>query len=277
MVDPSYDETITEGWRALDLFTNRVNARMRFCCYLNDDPPPSSVLVFHGDGGNGKSLLLQELREHLCKRIAPDNWEYLKELGDEECLLQIVDAADATQVLIGRLDFGEGSMEGYAALLELRRDLSTPGLRFPLFDFGIVTYLRKSRQLTPEHLRSVFPADDLDFILDLVELSTAVPGAGLFIKFVDLLDRRFGSPFQVRLHQRGVTEGQILAIQRMDHKSELLQVLPELFAQDVNAALADPAGPARIAFFFDTHENFWGHERNIEGDRYFGRDEWLRR
>ncbi|MGI8485124.1 MAG: tetratricopeptide repeat protein [Thermomicrobiales bacterium] len=277
MVDPGYGETMTEGWRALELFTDRVAARMRFCSYLNDDPSPSSVLVFHGDGGNGKSLLLLHLREHLCKRIAPDNWEYLKGLGDEECLIQVANAADATPVPFGRLDFGEGSMEGYDALLELRRDLSAPGLRFPLFDFGIVTYLQKSRQLTPEHLRSVFPADDLDFILELVKLSTDVPVAGLFIKFVALLDRRFGSPFQVFLEQRGLTEGQILAIRRMDHKAELLRALPQLFAQDINTALADPAGPARIVFFFDTHENFWGHERNIEGDRYFGRDEWLRR
>ncbi len=51
-------ETITEGWRALDLFTNRYEACRHFLSYVNDEPSRSSILYFHGDGGNGKSLLL---------------------------------------------------------------------------------------------------------------------------------------------------------------------------------------------------------------------------
>lgn len=125
-----------------------------------------------------------------CKHIAPANWTYLNSLGDEECLAQVGDAADAVPIPIGRI---EGSTEGYDALLELRRDLSGLDLRFPMFDFGIVTYLRKSRQLTREHLRSVFPADELEFVIELAELIMELLGTLLFIKFVALLDRRFGS------------------------------------------------------------------------------------
>lgn len=49
-------ETITEGWRTLELFTNRREAIRLFSTYLNDEPPRKSILFFYGDGGNGKSL-----------------------------------------------------------------------------------------------------------------------------------------------------------------------------------------------------------------------------
>jgi tetratricopeptide (TPR) repeat protein len=277
IVDFGGDDTITEGWRALDLFTDRVDASRRFCAYLNDDPPPSSVLVFHGDGGNGKSLLLRYLRENLSKRLDADDWEHLRNQSDEECVAQIAAAESAVAVLVARLDFDQSPKDGFGALLELRRDLSGARIRFPLFDFAIVTYLHQSGQLTQEYLRTVFPADDLDFIVEVASLFGEIPGAGLFIKFGDLLDRRFGMPFRRYRQQRGLTEDQVNAILRMDYKSELIQALPNLFASDLNAALHEEHGPDRVVLLFDTHEAFWGRERDIEGDLYFGRDEWLRR
>jgi len=270
-------ETITEGWRALDLFTNRVDASRRFCVYLNEDPPPSSVLVFHGNGGNGKSLLLQRLRTHLCKRITSDNWAYLKSLSDEECIAQVASAADATPVPVGRLDFAQDPKDGFGALLKLRRDLSGTGLRFPLFDFAVITYLHKAKQLTDDRLRSLFPSDDLDFILELAGLIREMPGAGLVVEFVVFLDRRLGRWFQRYQQQRGLDTVEVAAIQRMDHETELIQNLPQLFARDLNTALGGAGGVPRVALLFDTHEAFWGHDRDLEGDLYFGRDEWLRR
>lgn len=81
MLGVEHDETITEGLQALDLFTDRIEASRRFCAYLNNDPSPSHVLVCHGDGGNGKSLLLAYLRTRLCRRVKPDNWTYLRGQG----------------------------------------------------------------------------------------------------------------------------------------------------------------------------------------------------
>ncbi len=70
-------DTITEGWRALKLFTDRREAIRLFSSYLNDDPAREQVLFFYGDGGNGKSLLLRFLREYYCKRLRQENWELL--------------------------------------------------------------------------------------------------------------------------------------------------------------------------------------------------------
>jgi hypothetical protein len=49
-VDEWNDETITEGWRALELFTDRYELCRRFLSYGNDDSSPSSILYFMGTG-----------------------------------------------------------------------------------------------------------------------------------------------------------------------------------------------------------------------------------
>ena len=46
-MDTGGGETITEGWRALELFTDRYELCRRFLSYVNDDPAPSSILQFH--------------------------------------------------------------------------------------------------------------------------------------------------------------------------------------------------------------------------------------
>jgi tetratricopeptide (TPR) repeat protein len=40
--------------------------------------------------------------------------------------------------------------------------------------------------------------------------------------------------------------------------------------------MEQPKAPPRIVLFFDTHEAFWGQQRQIRGDLFFQRDEWLR-
>lgn len=56
-------ESETES-RKLQLFTDRHKFTRLFAEYINEDPPRSTILYLHGDGGNGKSLLLKFLREN---------------------------------------------------------------------------------------------------------------------------------------------------------------------------------------------------------------------
>src|SRR5215218_4772896 len=110
--------TISEGYRALDLFVDRVRLCRRFLGCLNDDPARVSVTYLHGDGGNGKSLLIEQLRTHLNRRFDPDNWVYLAGLPDGECVAQSAVAEDAVRVPIARLDFDQGPRDGFSALLK---------------------------------------------------------------------------------------------------------------------------------------------------------------
>ena len=65
----------------------------------------------------------------------------------------------------------------------------------------------------------------------------------------------------------------------MDVHSELVPRLPDLFARDLNATLAQATWPKRLVPFFDTHDAFWGADerQRLSTDSFFQRDEWVRR
>lgn len=142
-----FDETgqgtsVTEGHRALALFTNRHFYLRKFATYLNEAPPPGKILFVHGDGGNGKSLLLRFLVEKCCKEFAPDDWAYLNDLEDEDFASQLREA-DVAFVPYVLHDFAmqpnldERPQEPFEGPFMLRRALANRGLLFPLFDFRV--------------------------------------------------------------------------------------------------------------------------------------------
>lgn len=276
-------DTITEGWRALKLFTDRHGAIRLFSAYLNDDPPRERILFFYGDGGNGKSLLLRFLREHYCKRLRPDNWKWVNTLPDEEFAEHIKKAEDAEPVPFALLDFGmqprgdDRPQEAFSGLLMLRRALAGHGLRFLLFDFACVWYLHKTGKLTIEQLRSLFPAEEMDFIIGIVDAISGTSWGALGKAVLNVFGKHLRQRFTLYMQRRKLDEAQVEEIQRMDSESELMDQLPHLFAEDLNTAISLDGAPKRIALFFDTHEAFWGSRRNLSDDLFFQSDEWLRR
>jgi hypothetical protein len=59
--------SITEGVRAIQLFTDRGALVRLFCERLHAVPPIERIQFVHGDGGNGKTLALRYLRACACK------------------------------------------------------------------------------------------------------------------------------------------------------------------------------------------------------------------
>lgn len=284
-------DPITEGWRALELFIDRYQAIRLFLSYLNQDPPRQRILFFYGDGGNGKSLLLRFLRQHGCKRLRPEDWKWWSKMAEGETFIEHIKKAKSVEpVPVGDLDFGvqprgdDRPQEAFSALLMLRRDLAGYGLLFPLYDFACVWYLHQTKQLTPDRLRSLFPSEEFDFVIQLAEVIGKFSGAELvgtlFNVVSKLLGKRLGLRERLTLYRqrRGLDAVQVEAIQRMDPESELMDKLPELFAQDLNASLSLEGAPRRVVLFFDAHEAFWGSEgRNFSRAHFFQQDEWLRR
>src|SRR4051794_40429199 len=116
-MDASWDgSSITKGYRALDLFVDRVEICRRYLSYLNDDPAGVHVIFLHGDGGNGKSFLLAHLRTPLTRRFDRDNWTYLATLPDGGCVAEAAVAVGATLVPSARLDFAQGPWDDFSAL-----------------------------------------------------------------------------------------------------------------------------------------------------------------
>lgn len=262
--------SVTEGWRALELFTDRVRPTRLFATYLNEDPPPERILFFHGDGGNGKSLLLRYLAERCTRRLSPENWRWLSSLDDEELQAQLESAEGAEAVPYTHLDFGapprgeDRPQESFSALLMLRRSLGTQGFSFPLFDFASVTYLMKTGALTEEKLKALFPASEAGFTSDLMELVKAISWVAEATDAVfRIFERRLGKSFALYRAKRELDPEVVLQIGRLEVKRELPDELPHLFARDLNVAMAMPGSPSRVVLFFDTHEAFWGDRREL--------------
>lgn len=87
-----------------NFFTDRHELTKLFAEYLNDDLPHEKILFFHGDGGNGKSLLLKFLIENCCKHFPSEIWQqlrvkpssevsnFIENITDWECNFKIVPA-----------------------------------------------------------------------------------------------------------------------------------------------------------------------------------------
>jgi predicted ATPase len=87
---------ITEHDRALALFTDRMHERRLFLRYLHAEPPHEQMLFFHGDGGNGKSLLLKLLKEGYCRRLPVTDWARLDAEADDAACVAGSDALAAS-------------------------------------------------------------------------------------------------------------------------------------------------------------------------------------
>jgi tetratricopeptide (TPR) repeat protein len=276
-------ESITETRRALQYFTNRHGIIRRFAEYLND-PPPNQLLFLHGDGGNGKTLLLRYLKEKCCHRFSPEDWKIAKDLVGDAFVTAVLNGVGAGETVPSTLiDFGAEPhgeyrpKEAFSALMKMRRDLSGGTLTFPRFDFACVLYLQKTGGLSKDKLRELFPESEFDLIFALADAvkgtswgSVASAVLGVFNK--DGLKEKF----TLRKYRKKIDKALVEELLPMDAQTDLYQELVTLFATDLNEAMTE-GGTSRVVFFIDTHEAFWNvTERRFASEQYYLRDEWLR-
>jgi tetratricopeptide (TPR) repeat protein len=283
-------DSVTEGWVALRLFTNRHSEVRRFACYLNDDPPKKEILFLYGDGGNGKSLLLKRLKEHYCWRLQPVNWEYLKTLSEYDITINLTDPEGADPVPRASLDFADKDTgdhrpkDPFYGLLSLRRQLAGHGLQFGLYEFASVQYLRLTHQLSKESVNDLFPKESVSLVLALASVIPKLAAEAAYLSLGKAVAEAFDRHAKQywRIHQpRHVAEaqgghGQVERIASCRSSDEILRLLPRLFADDLNLSMARRNAPKRIVLLFDTHEALWGHQRALPDQQAFERDEWLR-
>jgi tetratricopeptide (TPR) repeat protein len=168
----------------------------------------------------------------------------------------------------------------YDAILMLRRQLgnfraeSFARLRFPVYDFAAVWYLHQTGRLTEERLSSLFPHEEINFVIALAEIVKERPVVRVAQAVLGLFDQHLGERWTLFRRRRGVDRAEIEEIQAMDPGRDLVPEMPRLFAMDLNAALATPGAPPRIILLADGHEVFsdLNEDSGIEGDR----DRWLR-
>lgn len=279
-----WNQSIVKGERALELFTNRSDICANFLRWLNVDPAPNTVAVFHGDGGNGKSLLLRYLEERLAKRLSHSAWQHVRLLPDAKLIETVASGFEASRVPVVRLDFqgSEGSereRQGREALLKIRRELIPRAFQFPLFDYAIIELMREEGTLTEIELKHTFVtkhSNEFNLIMELVSLANSNIVAGTAASLTRYINARLGNGFSKLIRERKIADEDITAIRQMARSGELIDVLPSLFADDLNANMRTRERSQRLVLMFDTHEAFWNTDRNLDGILYFKRDEWLR-
>jgi tetratricopeptide (TPR) repeat protein len=147
-------------------------------------------------------------------------------------------------------------------------------LRFPLYDFACVWYFYKTGNL--EQAKELLPSEEMDFITGIVDAVSDTSYASIAKAVLGVFGKHLGEKFKLYLQKRGLKEEDVKAIQGMEPHTELIDELPRLFAKDLNAAMAQQEELKRIVLFFDAHEAFWGHQRDLPEEVFFQRDEWLR-
>lgn len=276
---------ITDGGRALAFFTDRHAIIRRFSECLNEDPPPKQILFYCGPGGNGKSLLLRYLRMNCCKRLR--EWgDWLKDATHDDFLRHMSRAEDAEPVPTAFIDFAnqyQSPSDPFAVLAKLRGDLVEFGLRFPLYEFACMWYLREAKQLKEAQLKTLFMSEELTAVSELLTAAAhSVPGLSLVAAMLPLLHKRatgraLDEWFSTYLKKRKLTDEQVRLVTLMDPNSELLDKLPELFAQDLNTVVTMNGRCPRVVLFFDGHQAFWTQGHDHLNDPYFASDRWFRR
>jgi tetratricopeptide (TPR) repeat protein len=300
--------SVTWGPNARELFVNREELIRHFAAYLNEDPPKKTILWFTGEGGIGKSLLLDRLRDRYCSRLKPrdthspirldDPWRKLMRLEPKDFVREL-EAAPVEPVPHAYLDFAPGPRDAFAVLQRLRTQLQETGsgrIQTPLFQYAAIHYVSHHlKRLNEEWCRNLFPEAHADLgaaIIDQLQggawllgliaspLGVSVPGglaAGAILKGMWGVTAAHLKQTATRwMAKRNLAKEDLEKIQRLK-EGELLEFLPVLFARDLNASMRQDGGPPRLVLLFDSHDKFWGSLRTTLSDYDVqSADAWLR-
>ncbi len=291
--DEDFESEYIPDDRKLQLFTDRHEFTRRFAFYLNEDPPPEQILYFFGDGGNGKSLLLKHLEFHCCKRFAPEVWQQWRALPESQAaevanFVRYAEPKTYTPIPAVRHDFGlipikeDKPQDRFYGLLMLRRNVAAATkkykFKFPNYDFACFWYLLNKGE-SQETLSQLFPDDVIQLVTPAIETFAEFPVVAQAVAVIKGIVKLSGIKGAMKLIQQrlGVSDEKADQIRRLDIDTELTDCLPQLFAKDLNAAMAGKNKPDRLVMLFDTHEKMWDEKRNSQGATFWYQDEWFRR
>jgi len=291
--EEDFESESISGDRQLELFTGRHEFTRRFAIYLNEDPPREQILYFYGDGGNGKSLLLKHLQVNCCKRFSPLVWQQLHALPESKVaevadFVRHAEPKTYTPIPVVRHDFGlipikeDKPQDRFYGLLMLRRNLAEAtkryNFKFPNYDFACFWYLLNKGE-SKATLEQLFPDDVIQVVAPAIEFFAGFPVVTQAVALLKLRDKLGGieGAMESINNRLRVSDDKAEEIRRKDIDTELIDCLPKLFANDLNAAMAGKNKPERLVMLFDTHEKMWDEKRTSQGINFWYQDEWFRR
>lgn len=122
-------------------------------------------------------------------------------------------------------------------------------LRFQRYDFACIWYMyRKGKSL--DEIRSLFPLNEVaGFATTAADALTGGTVGAVLKAFVDFGVQGWSERLTLQFAKQGVDKDTQARIRNLDVDRELIDELPGLFAEDLNAAMAQAGAPERIAFF----------------------------
>jgi tetratricopeptide (TPR) repeat protein len=291
--DEDFESESISGDRQLELFTGRHEFTRRFAFYLNEDLPREQILYFYGDGGNGKSLLLKHLQVNCCKRFSSQVWQQWRALPESQAaevadFVRHAEPKTYTPIPVVRHDFGlipikeDKPQDRFYGLLMLRRNLAEAArkykFKFPNYDFACFWYLLNKGESNAT-LEQLFPDDIMELLTPAIEALAGFPVVAQGVALLKWRDKLGGTERAMELikNRLRVSDDKAEEIRRKDIDTELIDGLPQLFADDLNAAMAGKHKPERLVMLFDTHEKMWDEKRTSQGINFWYQDEWFRR
>jgi tetratricopeptide (TPR) repeat protein len=244
---------------ALDVFTDREELIAAFERNLaHKQPQDNRVLVFYGDGGIGKTTLLQKLEQLHCQRCP--------------------------QALMGRLDLaGADTTPPDLLLYRLRRLF--PTIPFPSFSLALAEY---GRRFHPEQVYGSDRKELLqgagpyaDVLAGGLEVLGQLSGVGLAVnamKAAATAQRHLSDWVQRRAvpwlqRSQSYSEEQLLAQLPLQWASDFRQALSSQLDQGWDDAITYNGPPPLIAL--DTYETLWHSGMGRSGRRREPRERWL--
>jgi tetratricopeptide (TPR) repeat protein len=265
------------------LFTNRYGAIRRVATRINEDPPGHEILFLVGLGGNGKTALLQYLRENCCYRMPAREWREISTYADPVFVSSISQAPHTEPVPVAWLDFGSRPsgenrpQEMLPALFTVKRQLAQYKVRTPRFDLAALTYYRKVGLDVAPRMAELFPASELGIAADVVDSLLSLPVLRTGMSIYEAINRRLDDAFSRRRLIRRVPPEESVRILAMPAEPTLADELPALLAKDLHDALRPAGDHDRIVLMFDTYEAFAGeattdslsYSAELGGPRWF--------
>lgn len=239
------------GPLALEVFTDRTGPVEAFEKLLAENSPTENdVLVFYGEGGVGKSLLLEKLGN----------------------ILKTHERRHRT----ARLDFNDVAVARNSDLALFRLSRQFHGVAFTTFDIALAFYGAKFHpeaeyRSASNRAHIIEDAGAFGQVMDTAfQLTSTTPGLNVAVSLFKVVQT--GSALIKDWWARSGEK----ALQGMEQRNEqeLRMLLVHLWAQDLhNSLTADAPCPV---IFLDTYENLWSNSLARTGLQRHLREGWLR-
>jgi tetratricopeptide (TPR) repeat protein len=295
----------SKGPESRRLFVDRDDLIAEFIGRIHSTPKNDVLFVF-GEGGIGKSSLIDHMEDCYARALEwpkeqfLDPWLAICDLPACE-LVVAFRSRSSSPLRCARINFWEKALgkdprDAFFGLQAVRQRLDCPA---PLFQSACLLYIHATGGLTKEWMAELFPGDRADFSVGLLDqpwttatltamLHLAAHGASIAMPPIALaaLGRGlWGFWAKIKAPKSAVEKARKKlgnAIQDLAYLKthELLEELPRLLAQDINAVLSvnddAPQDPhSRLVLLFDGYDRFVGGEHHLSARDRRERRRWF--